>query len=162
PRTIVVVGAGPAGLEASRVAALRGHKVYLCDRATELGGTVRLLAADPNRRNLRDHAAYFETAFAELDVELVLGHEVGADDVAGFGAGGVGVPTGGRPLVPDLPGIGGANVVAALDVLRGTAKVGRRAVVVAGGDPHLAAPTLAEFLVDRGHEVQLVGEPLEF
>ena len=53
PKTVLVVGAGPAGLEAARVAALRGHKVFLCDRERAIGGTVRILAMDPNRRNLR-------------------------------------------------------------------------------------------------------------
>src|SRR5690606_20177441 len=58
PKTVVVVGAGPAGMEAARVAALRGHHVYLADARRTLGGTPAVLALDPNRRNLRDHAVY--------------------------------------------------------------------------------------------------------
>ncbi|MET0372926.1 MAG: FAD-dependent oxidoreductase, partial [Rhizorhabdus sp.] len=161
PKTVVVVGAGPAGLEAARVAALRGHKVYLCDREPLVGGTPRLLSADPNRRNLRDHSAYFEAEFATLDIELVLGHEVTAEDVVEFNADAVVVATGGRPIVPDVPGIYGPNVFLALDVLRGAAP-SRRVVVVGGSNNHMAPPTIAEHLADRGHEVLLVSEQLDF
>lgn len=161
-KTVVVVGAGPAGLEAARVAALRGHKVYLCDRAREIGGTPRLLAADANRRNLRDHSSWFEGELAELDVEMVLGHEVSAEDVLGFEADAVVIATGGRPIIPDVPGIDRANVVTALDLLRGSATVGPRAVVVAGNNNHMAAPAIAEWLADRGCAVTLVTEQLDF
>src|SRR5262249_23435136 len=76
PKTVVVVGAGRAGMEAARVAAQRGHTVYLCDRERRIGGTPRLLATDPNRRNLLDQATYFEAAFAKTTVQLMLGTSV--------------------------------------------------------------------------------------
>src|ERR1019366_6176143 len=83
-KTVVVVGAGPAGMEAARVAALRGHHVYLADSQRAIGGTPALLAVDPNRRNLRDHAAYFETELRRLGVELMLGNVVTADELVEF------------------------------------------------------------------------------
>ena len=159
-RTVLVVGAGPAGMEAARVAALRGHTVLLCDRERVLGGTVRTLANDPNRRNLRDHATYFEQELSRLKVELLLGNEVDADTVAEFAPDAVVVATGGRPLIPDVPGIDGA--VLGLDVLRGTATVGQRALVVAGLDSHIGAATIAEFLADRGVVVEYVSEQMDF
>ena len=162
-KTVLVIGAGPAGLEASRVAALRGHKVYLCDEASELGGTVRVLARDPNRRNLLDQAAFFETALAPLDVELVLGHRVSADYVAGFEADAVIVATGAQPIIPEIPGLpGDPRVVTALQVLRGEVEVGARALVVGGADNHLAAPTLADYLAELGCEVELASEQVDF
>jgi 2,4-dienoyl-CoA reductase-like NADH-dependent reductase (Old Yellow Enzyme family)/thioredoxin reductase len=162
PKTVVVVGAGPAGLEATRVAARRGHKVFLCDQAKELGGTVRILSTDPNRRNLLDHSVYFESELADLDVELVLGYPISADDVVGFGADAVVIATGGRPIIPDIAGIERDNVVFGLDVLRGTAVPGKRVLVVGGSNNHMAAPSIAEFLLDKGHEVQLISEQLDF
>jgi 2,4-dienoyl-CoA reductase-like NADH-dependent reductase (Old Yellow Enzyme family)/thioredoxin reductase len=161
-KTVLVIGAGPAGLETARVAAMRGHKVYLCDRSTAIGGMPRLLAKDPNRRNLLDHSVYFETALAELDVEFVLGHEVEAEDIATFEADSVVIATGGTPLIPHLPGIGQANVVLALDVLRGKATVGKHAVVVGGTEYHVGAPTMAEYLADRGHTVDMISEQVDF
>jgi 2,4-dienoyl-CoA reductase-like NADH-dependent reductase (Old Yellow Enzyme family)/thioredoxin reductase len=159
-RTVLIIGAGPAGMEAARVAALRGHTVLLCDRERTLGGTVRTLANDPNRRNLRDLAAYFEQELVRLKVELLLGNEVDADTVAEFAPDVVVVATGGRPLIPDVPGIDGA--VTGLDVLRGTATVGDRALVVAGLDSHIGAATIAEYLADRGVVVEYVSEQMDF
>ena len=161
-RTVLVVGAGPAGMEAARVAALRGHRVYLCDRERALGGLPRVLARDPNRRNLRDHAVYFERELRRLGVELLLGEEVTADAVVEFAPDAVVVATGGVPLIPDVPGVSGPNVVTGLAVLRGEASVGGRAVVVGGLDNHVGAPTIAEFLADQGVDVEYASEQMDF
>ena len=161
PRTVVVVGAGPAGLEAARVAALRGHTVYLADSRRTIGGTPAVLALDPNRRNLRDHAAFFETQLRPLGVELVLGNRVTAGEMVDFGADAVVVATGGVPLVPDVVGIDGDHVLTALDVLQG-APTRDEVLVVGGLDDHLGAPTIAEFLADQGKRVELVSERFDF
>lgn len=161
-KTVVVVGAGPAGMEAARVAALRGHVVHLCDSAREIGGTVRILAMDSNRRNLRDHAVFFETELKRLRVTLMLGNEVTASELVDFAPDVVVVATGGLPVIPGVPGISEPNVVTGLNVLRGEAAVGSRALVVGGLDNHIGAPTIAEFLADQGRHVELIGEHLDF
>ena len=160
-KAVVVVGAGPAGMEAARVAALRGHAVYLADRRRTIGGTPAVLALDPNRRNLRDHAAYFETQLSRLGVQLMLGNEVTADELIEFAPDAVIIATGGRPQVPDVPGADQPGVVHSLDVLGGAA-VGARVVVVGGLDKHLGPPTIAEFLANQGREVELVSEQFDF
>lgn len=162
PKTVVIVGAGPGGLEAARVASLRGHKVYLCDREPAIGGTVRWLAEDPNRRNLRDHAVYFDVMLRESDVEFVLGHEVSADDIAAFDANAVIIATGGVPLLPQVPGIDLPHVFTAMDVLRGAQLPSRRVVVIGGGDAGIAAPSLADFLADGQREVIMISEQVDF
>ncbi|HEV7680390.1 MAG TPA: FAD-dependent oxidoreductase [Candidatus Dormibacteraeota bacterium] len=161
-RTVLVVGAGPAGMEAARVAALRGHRVFLCDRERALGGTPRILARDPNRRNLRDHAVYFETELRKLGVELLLGDEVTAETVVEFAPDAVVVATGGVPLIPDVPGIDSSNVVTGLAVLRGDVDVSGRVVVAGGLDSHIGAPTIAEYLADLGCEVEYLSEQMDF
>jgi 2,4-dienoyl-CoA reductase-like NADH-dependent reductase (Old Yellow Enzyme family)/thioredoxin reductase len=161
PKTVVVIGAGPAGLETARVAVLRGHHVYLADRQRQIGGTPALLAGDPNRRNLRDHAAFFEPQLARLGVEMMLGNEVTAEEMIAFAPDVVVVATGGRPLVPEVPGIESPNVVGVLEVLAGTPVTGT-ALVVAGFDNHLAGPTIAEFLADQGCTVELISERFDF
>ena len=160
-KTVVIVGAGPAGMEAARVAALRGHHVYLADAHRSIGGTPAVLALDPNRRNLRDHAAYFETQLRQLGIVFMLGNEVTAGELLEFAPDAVIVATGGRPLLPDVPGIKGNNVLNVLEVLRG-AQTASRVVVVGGLDKHLGPPTIAEFLTDQGKEVELVSEQFDF
>ncbi|MET0910761.1 MAG: FAD-dependent oxidoreductase [Ilumatobacteraceae bacterium] len=162
PKVVVVVGAGPGGMEAARVCATRGHQVYLCDAERELGGTIRILGLDPNRRNFRDHRVFYEQELKRLGVELVLGNVVGPEELVEFGADAVIVATGGSPIVPDVEGIDADNVVGALEVLRGTATVGDRALVVAGRDIHLGAPTVAEYLTDQGRQVEMIGEHVDF
>jgi 2,4-dienoyl-CoA reductase-like NADH-dependent reductase (Old Yellow Enzyme family)/thioredoxin reductase len=162
PKTVVVVGAGPAGMEAARVARLRGHTVYLCDAHREVGGTPRLLAQDPNRRNLKDHAVFFTSLFGRLGVQLMLGQTITADELADFAPDAVVVAAGGTPFIPAVPGIGEANVVTALDVITERRATGPRAVVVGGLDNHLAGGTVAELLADRGVEVEYISEHVDF
>jgi pyruvate/2-oxoglutarate dehydrogenase complex dihydrolipoamide dehydrogenase (E3) component len=120
-----------------------------------------LLASDPNRRNLRDHAAFFEPQLARLGVEMMLGNEVTAEEMVAFVPDVVVIATGGRPLIPDVPGIEGPNVRGALDVLAGT-PVSGAALVVAGFDNHLAGPTIAEYLADQGCTVEFISERFDF
>ncbi len=163
-KTVVVVGAGPAGMEAARVAALRGHHVYLSDAARAIGGTVRLLARDPNRRNLRDHAAFFELELPRLGVEYMLGNVVTADELVEFAPDAVIVATGGRAIVPDVPGMSEAGHLTALDLFGDDRPLPStpRVVVVSGLESHLAGPTIAEYLADQGKEVELINEQVNF
>lgn len=161
PKTVVVVGAGPAGMEAARVAAIRGHRVYLCDARREIGGTVRRLARDPNRRNLLDHTAYFDEQLRRLRVERLLGNPVAAEEVLEFGADAIVLATGAVPVVPELAA-GRDHVLTALDVLEAGTAPADRALVVGGLDAHLAGPTIAEYLADLGCEVEFISEQLDF
>jgi pyruvate/2-oxoglutarate dehydrogenase complex dihydrolipoamide dehydrogenase (E3) component len=92
---------------------------------------------------------------------MMLGNEVTAEEMIEFGPDAVVVAAGGRPLVPDVPGIEGPNVRRALDVIAGVAPVGA-VLVVAGFDNHLAGPTIAELLADQGCTVELISERFDF
>jgi 2,4-dienoyl-CoA reductase-like NADH-dependent reductase (Old Yellow Enzyme family)/thioredoxin reductase len=162
PKTVVVVGAGPAGLEAARVARLRGHTVYLCDRRREIGGTIALLGQDPNRRTFLDHSAYFREQMKRLKVDLLLGNEVTAAELREMEPDAVVVATGGIPLVPDGCDIGSDHIHTALDVITGRTALTGRVLVVGGFDKHLAGPTVAEFLADQGATVELINEQVDF
>lgn len=161
-RTVVVVGAGPAGLEAARVAAIRGHDVYLCDDKREIGGMPRLLALDPNRRNLRDHSAFFLAQFRHLPIKLMLGNRVEASDLQAFSPDAVVLATGGSPLIPEACDIGLPNVITAIDAIVNPGSLSGRALVVGGVDAHLAGPTVAELLSDRGCQVEFISEQADF
>ena len=142
PKRVAVVGAGPAGMMATIVASQRGHWVTLFDRATEVGGQLNLAKRVPGKEEFHGLIDWFATMLHAPGVELRLGHEVKADDLAGFDE--VVIATGVTPRDPEIPSEPGAKVMSYIDVLKG-APVGRRvAVVGAGGIGFDVAETLVE------------------
>lgn len=117
PLAVLVIGAGPAGLEAARVAAERGHRVILAEAAGRIGGAFRLAGLQPRRAQILDLLDWYERELARLGVDLRLNTAVEADDVAGFGADRVVVATGAQPA-----GTGFQKALPALDRLPGIAR----------------------------------------
>ena len=140
PRRVLVVGGGPAGLEAARVAAERGHRVTLVERGPALGGQFRLAGLQPSRGQITDLIGWFGQRLETLGVVVRLDVEATADWVAIESADEVIVATGSRPpgtgfqralpLVDRLPGVDEADVFSIHDVLDGTAVPGRRVLVL--------------------------------
>jgi 2,4-dienoyl-CoA reductase-like NADH-dependent reductase (Old Yellow Enzyme family)/thioredoxin reductase len=160
PRRVLVVGGGPAGMECARVAAQRGHHVHLVDEASELGGTLRIVSTDPNRR---DFGVYLDGLARQLDslgVTLELEHSVGADARLVGEADTIILATGSTPWIPPVPGVDRSHVVTTLDVLQGRATVGCSVVVIGGLDDHLPPMTTADLVADGVRRVVLTAEPL--
>ena len=153
-RRVLVIGGGPAGMEAARVAALRGHDVVLAERTGRLGGQLPLCSAPPYKGEIDRLARYLEKQVERqgVRVKLNVGEPVGTllDDARPDA---VIVATGGRPSMPALPGFDAAGVVSAWDVLSGVASVGQRVIVVGGG---AVGVETALFLAPRGLEVTIV------
>ncbi len=152
---IVVVGAGPAGLEAARVLALRGHSVTVLERASEPGGQILLSRVVPGRADLAALAAYLAGAAMRAGAEIRLGVEATVEIVLAERPDSVVVATGARPGVPPIPGILDSPAVDAFDVLRRAAGDVRRALVIGGG---MLGVGIAHVLAERGADV-LVAEP---
>jgi 2,4-dienoyl-CoA reductase (NADPH2) len=139
-KRIAVVGAGPAGMMAAMVAAERGHKVTLFDKAGEIGGQLNLAKQVPGKEEFHGLVAWFGAMLRQPGITLRLGQEAKAEDLEGFDE--VVVATGVTPRDPGIPVEAGANVLSYIDVLKGT-PVGRRvAVVGAGGIGFDVAETL--------------------
>jgi hypothetical protein len=163
PKRVVVVGGGPAGLEAAWVAAARGHRVLLLERERELGGKVRLAAALPGRAELAAFADWRAGECVRRGVEIELGVEARAADVLAREPDAVIVATGGRATVQGLakwwsmpvPGSEQAFVIDHERAQREQASLGPRVVIfdVVG---HIEGPGLAELLASRGLDVTLV------
>jgi NADH:flavin oxidoreductase / NADH oxidase family/Pyridine nucleotide-disulphide oxidoreductase len=115
PLEVLVVGGGPTGLECARVAALRGHRVRLCERGDRLGGALVPAAAGPGRERLALLAAWLEAECRRLGVRVELGVEVDVAHVAGAQA--VVLATGGVPAPAQFPVEDGGRIVTALEVL---------------------------------------------
>ena len=154
-KKVVIVGGGVAGLEAARVAALRGHRVVLFEKDTQLGGQVLLAARAPARADYAGIVRFLVIQVKKLGVEIRLGVEAGAAGVLAERPDAVVIATGSHPYVPPLPGADGKHVVTDRDVLADTARVGANVVVV--DDVHTQqALSTAELLLDQGKRVEVV------
>lgn len=157
PRRVLVVGGGPAGMEAARLAALRGHRVTLLERSPRLGGTPALVATAPLRAPMAEVAAWLAARLDELGVEMRLGVEATVEGVLDAGAAVVVLATGGRMRPVEGPEAAAGAVVGVRDVLRGRLPGSGRVAVVdrEGGQPAIDA---AEAAAAAGRPVVIVSE----
>lgn len=155
PRSLLVVGGGPAGMELAALAAESGHSVELWDAAEHLGGQLRVATKAPSYTQYERYLDWQTRRLSRLGVAVTLGRRADVETVVAAGADVVAVATGATPHRPAIPGVDGGSVSEIRDVLQGNATVGSRVVVVAQDD-HLAPLSLADFLSERGHDVTLV------
>ena len=164
-KRILVAGGGPAGMEAARIAAIRGHQVILYEKENELGGQVNLAAKAPYQSDFGEVTRYLSSQIKKLGVKMNLGIEVtpgvvGKEnpDTVVVATGSIPQRTGFSPLCPEvdiLPGVEQENVVTAQDVLRGDADVGQKVVLIDDNGGKEAAGTV-ELLADKGKKVEVI------
>ena len=131
PRHIAVVGAGAAGVTVAMVAAERGHRVTLWDKADRVGGQLNMAKVVPGKEEFHGLVAWMEQMVQHPAIDLRLGVAPSVEDLAA--ADEVVIATGVAPRDPGIPGQDGPNVVSYIDVLRDGAEVGRRVAVVGAG-----------------------------
>lgn len=133
PKRILIVGAGPAGLEAALTAHARGHEVRLFDAAPTIGGQLPLAAAPPGREDFRSLLAFYENEVLRVGLPVALGHPVTATTVKQVAPDVVILATGSKQTRPPIEGIDLPHVVMAWDALLKRAPVGQKVVVIGGG-----------------------------
>ncbi|MDJ0858836.1 MAG: NADPH-dependent 2,4-dienoyl-CoA reductase [Dinoroseobacter sp.] len=153
PKRVAIVGAGPAGLATAMVAAERGHKVALFDKAPEIGGQLNMAKMVPGKEEFHGLVSWFETMMEEHSVDLRLNTEADAATLVDFDE--VIVATGVLPRDPEITGQTGPNVLSYIDVLRGGAHVGNRVAIVGAGGIGF---DVAEYLAHEGESPTEVPE----
>ncbi|UMG91249.1 FAD-dependent oxidoreductase [Nocardioides sp. TF02-7] len=151
-RRLLVVGGGPAGMELAALTAEAGFRVELRERADELGGQLRSVVKAPRHEGYAAYLDWQVRRLGALGVDVHTGVEVTADDVRSAGADVVAIATGALPRRPPIPGVDAPHVLDSRAVLAGTTQPGRRVLVVAQDD-HVPPLSVADFLVEAGHEV---------
>lgn len=150
PKKIAVLGGGPGGLEAARVAALRGHSVTVYEKERQLGGQINIGRIPPHREELGKVTDYLGRQVEKLGVKVELGREMTSASIEGLDADVIILATGAVPYKPDIKGILLEHVLHAFDVLAEKVPVGHKVVVVGGG---LVGVETADLLIDQGKEV---------
>ena len=173
-KKVLIAGSGPAGMEAARVAALRGHEVILYEKEHRLGGLLAsaALVKDLEFGSILDTIHYFETQLTKLGVTIRLGKEIDFSEIKKINPDVVILATGGMSTIPGIPGINHRKVLHS-DQLHGKLKlalrflgpktieqltkwwmpIGKKVIIIGGA---LAGCQLAEFLVKRGRKVVIV------
>lgn len=164
-KSVLVVGGGPAGLEAARVSAERGHRVVLAEASSHLGGAFRLAGLQPRRAQITDLIDWYERQLMKLQAEVRLNAYMDADDVIAEAADEIILATGSlppetgfqkaMPHLAALPGLENGGVCSTEEIMARQARPGRRVIVLDEGGNWKGCGT-AWKLAEDGHDVTLV------
>jgi NADPH-dependent 2,4-dienoyl-CoA reductase/sulfur reductase-like enzyme len=154
-KKVLVIGAGPAGMEAARVAALRGHDVRIYEKGDRVGGQLNVLSRAPGREEFNQVTRYLETQLKKLGVDVKLNTEATLETISQENPDTVIVATGAIPYILPVTGSDQDNVVSASQVLSGEVEVGEK-VIIYECTGYQEGPTVADFLAEKGKQVELL------
>jgi 2-enoate reductase len=149
----MVIGGGPAGMEAARVAKLRGHRVTLFEEDKSLGGRIKAAFQASFKRELKGILEYYEAVLKRLGVELRLGMKMTPDVAQAWKPDAIVVAAGSVPLFPSIPGAQLPHILQALQVLLHKVKIEGRVAVIGGGT---VGCEVATFLAEKGAQATII------
>jgi len=151
-KRIAVIGAGPAGLAASTIAAQRGHQVDLYDAGSEIGGQFNVAKKIPGKEEFYETLRYFKNMIEKNDVTLHLNKKVAAQEIIEKGYDDIILATGIAPRTPPIPGIESDNVITYLDAIRGSKPIGKKVAIIGAGGIGF---DVAEYITQNGESSSL-------
>lgn len=152
-KNVIIIGAGPAGLEAARVSRLRGHNVTIVDKENKVGGKMETLSTPPEKDTFLFFRDYLYNQYVRLGIKFVQQDVKSHADIKELNPDAVIIATGASQTVPPIKGIESKNVVLAEDVLNGDAKVGSTVAIIGGG---LVGTETAKYLATQGIKVHII------
>ena len=133
PKKLMIIGGGPAGMEAARVGAIRGHEVVLHEKAAHLGGHLVPGSVPEFKKDIRRLVKWYERQLESLGVGVRLNNPVTPDTIESESPDEIIVATGSAPFIPPIDGIQHPKTAHCLEVLKGKAALGKRVVIIGGG-----------------------------
>jgi len=152
-KKVLVIGGGPAGMEAAIVTAQKGHDVTIWEKEDKLGGTLNLAVVPPGKDDMKSAITYPVHMLDKLKVKVALGKEATAEAVLEFSPDAVVVSCGTKPLIPKIKGLDKRKLITFRDVLSGKVEVGKKVGVIGGG---FVGCELADFLAEKGKKVTVI------
>lgn len=149
---VVIVGAGPAGMEAARVACLRGHEVTIIEKEESAGGKFNTLAAPPEKDTFLLYKEYLIGQLTKFGVKFVAENIVSANDLKKYQPDSVIIATGAHQTMPSIKGAELEHVILAEDILNGK-EAGETVAIIGGG---LVGTETAKYLASAGKNVTII------
>lgn len=152
-KSVLIIGGGPAGMEAARVAAIRGHKVVLFEKKQHLGGQLAVAAVPPFKGEWQNTIRYLSTQLEKLHVNIRTNEQCTIKNIEEEKPDVLILATGAVPQEPKLPGVDSKNVSTAIDILTNARQTGNSVVIIGGG---MTGCETAEFLRQQGKDVTIL------
>lgn len=157
-KKVLIIGGGPAGLEAAKWAAMKGHKVTLYEKEKKLGGQVKIAAKVPYKGEMISIIDHLSQQVRKMGIKVVLGEEVMVPLIKKASPEVIIIATGSVPLIPEIKGANQDTLTSVREILAGEKRVGKKVMIIGGSSAGLET---AEFLADKGKEVVVIEEKEE-